>query len=80
LLVDVLRGTARLLFPGVVAGAVLAALAARLLQVVFVGVNVLNPMTYLVVAFVEFAVVLLACISPAVRAARIDPLNALRSE
>lgn len=80
LLLDVLGGSAKLLVPGVIAGTVLAALVARLLQAAFYGVSVLNPLTYVAVALVEVAVVLLACISPAIRAARIDPLIALRSE
>ena len=41
---------------------------ARLAQVVFIGVNVLNPTTYLAVALVECAIVLVACIGPALRA------------
>jgi ABC-type lipoprotein release transport system permease subunit len=47
---------------------------------VFVGVNVLNPLTYLAVALIECAIVVAACLSPALRAARVDPLAALRAE
>jgi ABC-type lipoprotein release transport system permease subunit len=52
---------------------------ARLAQVAFIGVNVLNPLTYVAVALVECVIVLLACIGPALRASRVDPLVALRS-
>jgi hypothetical protein len=77
---DVLGSSARLLLPGLVTGTLLAAAAARLAQVVFVGVNVLNPITYLEVAAIECVIVIIACIGPAVRASRVDPLVALRSE
>ncbi len=76
----VLRDVLRLFAPGLVAGLVLAVGAARLVQVVFIGVDVLNPVTYLAVALVECAIVLVACLGPARRASRVDPLIALRSE
>ncbi len=80
LVTEVLRGSANLLLPGLVVGTLLAAAVARLLQVAFIGVNVLNPITYLAVALLECAIVAVACISPALRASRVDPLVALRSE
>ena len=80
LVADVLRGSALLLLPGLMVGAMLAASVARLLQAAFVGVNVLNPLTYATVALFECAIVCVACIGPALRAARVDPLIALRSE
>lgn len=77
---EVLGSSARLLLPGLVAGTLLAAVAARLVQAVFVGINVLNPIVYLEVALLECVIVLVACIGPALRAARVDPLSALRSD
>ena len=77
---DVLRSSAGLLLPGLVTGTLLAAAAARLVQAAFVGVNVLNPLTYLAVALLECAIVAAASISPALRASRVDPLVALRSD
>jgi ABC-type antimicrobial peptide transport system permease subunit len=77
---DVLHSSARLLAPGLVAGLVLAAIAAKLAQVIFVDVNVLHPMTYLIVSIVQALVVGVACVGPAFRASRVDPLTALRSE
>jgi predicted permease len=77
---DVLIGSARMLIPGVTIGLLLAAGAARLARFVFIGVNVLNPATYVVVALLQVLIVLIACIGPALRASRIDPLVALRSE
>jgi ABC-type lipoprotein release transport system permease subunit len=58
----------------------LAVAAARLARAVLVGVNVLNPLVYLAVAAIEALIVAAACLSPALRAARVDPLQALRSE
>lgn len=78
LALEVLTGSARLLVPGVVIGSLLAAGGARLVQAAFVGVNVLNPITYLVIALIECAVVAAACLVPARRASRVDPLVALR--
>jgi putative ABC transport system permease protein len=80
LVAEVLRSTIKLLVPGLIAGALLAAIAARLARVAFVGVNVLNPLTYGEVALLESVVVIVACLSPAFRAARVDPLIALRSQ
>jgi len=76
--VEVLRGSAGLLLPGLFAGTLLAAGAATLLRVAFLGVNVLNPLTYVAVAIVECAIVVAASIAPALRAARVGPLAALR--
>ena len=80
LVADVLRTSGRLLLPGLITGTLLAAVAARLVQAAFVGVNVLNPLTYLAVALLECVIVIVASISPALRAARVDPLIALRSQ
>ena len=76
----VLKDTARLLGPGLIVGMLLAVAAAQLIRVVFIGVNVLNPTTYLLVALAQSAIVLAACTAPALRAARVDPLLALRAE
>ena len=78
LLRDVLESSLRMLIPGLFAGVLLAVAAARLAQSMFVSVNVLNPMTYVAVAALQAAIVLIACIGPAWRAARIDPLVTLR--
>jgi ABC-type antimicrobial peptide transport system permease subunit len=77
---DVLRNGGRLLIPGLIAGIVLAAGVARLAQALFFGVDVLNPLTYALVALLQVAVVAIACMVPALRAAYVDPLLALRSD
>jgi predicted permease len=80
LVADVLGGTARLLLPGLIAGLLLAMTAAHLARAAFVGVDVLNPLVYATVALAECAIVAAACLAPALRASRVDPLVALRSD
>ncbi len=77
---DVLRGGARLLGPGLLVGLVSAAMLAELARAVFAGVRAPHPVIYLAVAILQAAVVLAACLWPARRAARIDPLISLRAE
>ena len=77
---EVLAGSARLLVPGLITGILLAAGVARLVRAALVGVNVLDPSTYVAVALLECVIVLIACVGPARHAARIDPLVALRSD
>src|SRR4029453_19188549 len=67
---EVLRGSLSLLVPGLVTGTLLAAGLARLVQSIFVGVNVLNPLTYLSVALLECSIVIAASVGPALRASR----------
>ena len=80
LFADVLQQGLRLLLPGFAIGALIAVAVARVAQSLFLGVNVLNPFTYLIVGVIESAVVIAACLGPAIRASRVDPLIALRSE
>ncbi|MGE0863877.1 MAG: ABC transporter permease [Vicinamibacterales bacterium] len=80
LIVDVLHNASRLLVPGLVVGLLLAAGLAQLAQSALMGVNVLNPLSYLAVALVQCVIVALACLAPALRASRVDPLVALRAE
>jgi predicted permease len=77
---DVLASSTRMLIPGVTIGLLLAAGVGQLVRFMFIGVNVLNPTTYLIVAVIQVVIVVIACIGPAIRASRVDPLTALRSE
>jgi len=77
---DVLGSSIRMLLPGVVVGLLLAGGLAQLARVMFIGVNVLNPWVYLAVAVLQATIVIIACLTPALRAARVDPLTALRAE
>lgn len=63
-----------------VVNAVLAALVGRVLDSLIYGVSALDPMAHAAAAAALLAVVLLATLGPALAAARVDPLKALRSE
>jgi predicted permease len=76
----VLVGAARLLAVGLVCGALLTVLADRLLRSVMADVRPLDPLAIGVAVVVLAFVSLLAVLLPARRAARIDPLAALRAE
>jgi predicted permease len=76
----VLRGGLRLVAIGLVAGIAGAAAAARLIQTLLFDVQPLDPLIYGGVAVVFTLVATLACLVPSVRASRIDPLAALRTD
>ena len=81
---DVLRLTVaqgmRLTMLGLGAGVLLALVATRALAGVLYGVSASDPLTFGLVAALLAAVALVACGVPAWRAARVDPVAALRSE
>jgi putative ABC transport system permease protein len=65
---------------GVVIGITLAIGLARVIANFLFGVTPTDPTTYAAVAAALIAVALLACFIPARRAARVDPMVALRYE
>jgi putative ABC transport system permease protein len=65
---------------GLVAGLVAARLLTRLLTDLLFGVKPNDPATFVVIAAVLVGAALLACWVPARRAARVDPMLALRHE
>ncbi len=65
---------------GLVVGLFVAYFAARYFQNLLIGVAAGDPVTYLIIAGILTVVALLACLLPARRATRIDPLIALRAE
>jgi len=76
----VLGQGARLALIGVIAGLICALAATRLLSSVLVGVSMLDPVTFCSALLLLSAVALLACYLPARRAAKVDPVVALRYE
>lgn len=70
----------RLLTIGLVLGLAGALATAKLLQSLLFGVSAFNPLTYLLAAALLGAAALFACWWPARRAARVDPIVALRTE
>ena len=81
---DVLRTVVgsglRLTLIGVALGGVAAGLAAGALGKLLYGVHPVDPVTFAIVPLVLVGVALLAMAAPARRAARVDPMVALRSE
>jgi predicted permease len=65
---------------GVVIGIALALAATRLLSAALFGVTATDPMTYAAVAGILLGVAAVACLIPAIRATRVDPITALRRE
>jgi len=76
----VLSQAGRLCLAGLVAGVVLAAVVARVLGSLLYGVSALDPAAYAVAATILVAVAALASLVPALSAARVDPLRALRTD
>jgi putative ABC transport system permease protein len=65
---------------GTAAGLVAAVMVARLLQGLLYGVDALDPATFAIVVVGLLAVAVAAASVPAIRATRVDPSVALRSE
>ncbi|HTI36817.1 MAG TPA: ABC transporter permease [Vicinamibacterales bacterium] len=63
---------------GIAAGTAAALLLSRALSALVYGVSIHDPFTYLEVTIVLAFVALVACVVPAVRASRVDPMVALR--
>ena len=76
----VVRRGLRLLAAGIALGLAGALAAARLLQRQAPDVSPLDPASFAAVAALLLAAGLAACIWPARRAARVDPVTALRAE
>ena len=65
---------------GIVIGVAVAALMGRTLSALVFGVSVWDPTSYVGVLAVLALVSLVSCLLPALRASRVDPMEALRLE
>lgn len=76
----VLKKGARLVLVGIALGLFTSHFVTRLIASEVWGVSVTDPATFVSVAFLALLVGLLACLLPARRASRVDPMVALRYE
>jgi ABC-type antimicrobial peptide transport system permease subunit len=76
----VLAGAGRLAVIGVAVGLVLTLISSRVLESLLSGMRSNDVLTYVVVCAVVVPAVLLAAFLPALRASRVDPLEALREQ
>jgi ABC-type antimicrobial peptide transport system permease subunit len=74
----IVRQSGGTILVGVALGLGGAVASTRLLQTLLFGVAWNDAMTYAAVATGIFAIAMLACLLPAQRAARLDPLESLR--
>ena len=80
ILVLILRESVRLTLSGAAAGLLLAAISARLVARQIYGISPLDPLSFAGVALLLVAVAMVASYIPALRAARVNPIVALRYE
>lgn len=76
----VLGRAARLAIMGTAAGLVVSLAMARVLSAMLFGLKAIDPLTYLMVLLIVLPLILIAAAVPAMRAARVDPIIALRQE
>ena len=77
---QVLRGGAVVSIAGIAIGLALAFATTRTMESLLYGIDKYDPPTFVAVPLVLFAVAMFASWVPAMRAARVEPVHALRSE
>jgi len=76
----VLQQSSRLIAAGLVIGLIGSIFSARLFQSLLFGIGPRDPFTFVLVVLVLTTVAVAACLIPALRAAGVDPIEALRDE
>jgi len=77
---QIATGVARLLLLGMALGLIAAAIAGRALQSLLFGVGSFDPSTLMLTLLTVAAASVVAVFVPARRAARVDPVIAIRAE
>jgi putative ABC transport system permease protein len=80
ILLQVLRESGRIIAFGLAIGLGVALLGAQFLQGMIYGVSAYDPAVFVAAAFLLAAIALIACLIPARRATKVDPMIALRAE
>lgn len=73
-----LREGMLLVLAGILVGTAVAVALTRFLRTLLTGISATDPWIFAAAALVMFAIALVATIRPALRAARVDPVRALR--
>jgi putative ABC transport system permease protein len=76
----VLKQGLRLAATGAIIGTAAALALSQFIASLLFGVSATDPATYVAMALVLIGIATLACLVPAIRAARVDPASALRHE
>ncbi len=76
----ILKHGIRIAVVGITLGTFAALLLCRFLQSMLFSITATDPLTYASVAVLLFCTTLLACYMPALRTAKVDPMEALRCE
>jgi ABC-type antimicrobial peptide transport system permease subunit len=76
----VIRQGLGLTLAGISAGIISALLSARLLSSLLFNVSATDPWTFVLIPLILAATAFLACLRPALKAARVDPIGLLRQE
>jgi len=76
----ILRQGMLLAMIGTIVGLTIGFGGTRLLKTLLYGVSAADPVTFAIVTLLLGSVTFLACWLPALRAARVDPMSALRAE
>jgi ABC-type antimicrobial peptide transport system permease subunit len=77
---SIVRDGARIALLGVAAGLIASLLTARVIAAFLFGITPTDPLTLGIASLALFLVSILACLIPAIRSSRVDPLIALRAE
>jgi high-affinity Fe2+/Pb2+ permease len=76
----VIRRSLKLAVIGMAAGLAMAIAATRLIESMLFQIDGRDPVTLTSVTLLLAALVIIGCIGPAFRAARVDPMTTLRAE